>query len=343
MDLQQFRDAAQSLAREAGDTLSAVQDSRRLEEVRVEILGKKGRLAELMRYLGQIPGDQRPEAGKVANDAKVAITDLFSARERVIARRELDARIENERIDITLPGTSPAPGRLHPVTQTLDEIIRVFRSMGFQMATGPEIEDDYHNFTALNIPPDHPARDMHDTFYVKGGHVLRTHTSPVQIRTMQKHKPPVAFIAPGRVYRCDSDVTHSPMFHQVEGFMVDKNITFGHLKGVLGEFAHKMFGEKRGVRFRPSYFPFTEPSAEIDIECIFCGGDGCRVCKDTGWLEILGSGMIHPAVMDNVGYNSEQWQGFAFGMGVERIAMLRHGISDIRLFFENDLRFLRQF
>ncbi|GAB4323129.1 MAG: phenylalanine--tRNA ligase subunit alpha [Candidatus Sumerlaeia bacterium] len=343
MDLQQFRQAARSLAQRAAEALGNVQTSRQLEEARIEFLGKKGHLAELMRQLGRIPAELRPEAGRVANEAKQAIQNHFTEREKVIARRELEARIETERLDITLPGTAIEPGHAHPVSQILDEMTRVFRSMGFQVADGPEIEDDFHNFTALNIPPDHPARDMHDTFYVKGGRLLRTHTSPVQIRTMKRFKPPVAFIAPGRVYRCDSDVTHSPMFHQVEGFMVDRSITFGHLKGVLGEFAHKMFGENVGVRFRPSYFPFTEPSAEMDIECLFCAGEGCRVCKDTGWLEILGAGMIHPVVLENVGYNPEHWQGFAFGMGVERIAMLRFGINDIRLFFENDLRFLRQF
>jgi len=315
----------------------------RLEQVRVAVLGRKSRLTQLMRDVSNLPPDQRPEAGKVVNEVKRTLAEALEQRHSRLEAESRTRQIAGGRVDVTLPGRTAPLGRRHPLMQVLQEIEDIFLSMGFAVALGPEIENDFNNFAALNFPDEHPARDMQDTFYLGGGWLLRTHTSPVQIRTMLAAPPPLAIIAPGRVYRADADVTHSPEFHQVEGLLVDRRITLGDLKGVLQAFAHRMFGAQYRVRFRPSFFPFTEPSAEVDIGCVICGGSGCRVCGSTGWLEILGAGMVHPAVFENVGYDSEKWTGFAFGMGVERIAMLKFGIGDIRLFFENDMRFLSQF
>lgn len=321
-----------------------------IEQLRVETLGRKGRLTSLLRGLRDLPAEERPRAGEQLNRLRQLLEEQIEERLAHVREQDKHRSIREERLDITLPGSRWEPGRVHPLTLVIDEIIDVFLGMGFEIARGPDIEDDYHNFEALNIPKDHPARDMQDTFFVANGMLLRTHTSPVQIRTMEGRKPPFQVIVPGAVYRHDDDATHSPMFHQVEGFMVDRAIAFSDLKGVLTHFLRQMFSDKTGVRFRPSFFPFTEPSAEIDIQCLICGGEGkagdtqaCRVCKGTGWLEILGAGMIDPQVFRFVGYDPETVSGFAFGMGVERIAMLKYGIDDIRLFFQNDLRFLRQF
>ena len=317
-----------------------------LEQLRVEVLGRKGRLTSLLRGLKDLPAEDRPKAGELLNRARQQIEQQLEDRLEALRTEAKERALREERIDITLPGTRWERGHIHPLTLVMDEIIDIFGGMGFEIGRGPEIEDDYHNFEALNIPADHPARDMQDTFFVSNGRLLRTHTSPVQIRTMETRQPPLQVIVPGAVYRHDDDATHSPMFHQVEGFMVDRGIAFSDLKGVLTHFLRQVFSEKAGVRFRPSFFPFTEPSAEIDIQCVICGGDGgrgCRVCKGTGWLEILGAGMIDPEVFRFVGYDAEEVSGFAFGMGVERIAMLKYGIEDIRLFFQNDLRFLKQF
>ena len=291
----------------------------------------------------ELAPEDRPAFGRMVNELKSLVERLLEDKEKELKELEKLKKLESERVDITLPGRLPAIGGVHPITLVMEEIVDVFRSMGFQVAEGPEVEDDYHNFEALNIPPDHPARDMQDTFYIKEGILLRTHTSPVQIRVMTKYPLPIRIIAPGKVYRRDFDVSHTPMFHQVEGLLVDRDVTFAELKGTLEEFARRIFGEGTKVRFRPSYFPFTEPSAEMDIGCVICGGEGCRVCKGTGWLEILGCGMVDPEVFRSVGYDVSQVTGYAFGLGVERIAMLKFGIDDIRLFFENDLRFLRQF
>jgi phenylalanyl-tRNA synthetase alpha chain len=323
--------------------LQRVKTTQELEDLRVAYLGKKGKLTAILKSFGALDVDERPKAGKAANDTKDQAVALLSQKAQELHEKEIILQIETEALDITLPGTIPAPGHFHPIAQVLDEIEEIFVSMGFDIEEGPDIEDDYHNFEALNIPATHPARDMHDTFYVEGGFLLRTHTSPVQIRVMKRKKPPLAIIAPGKVYRVDLDISHSPMFVQVEGLMVDEIISFGDLKGVIEVFLHRLFGESAAIRFRPSYFPFTEPSAEVDIQCVFCRGTGCRICKQSGWLEIMGCGMVHPAVFENVGYDSEKWTGFAFGMGVERISMLKYGINDIRLFYENDLRFLKQF
>jgi phenylalanyl-tRNA synthetase alpha chain len=320
-----------------------------IEQLRIETLGRKGKLTLLLRGLKDLSGDERPRAGEQLNRLRELLEARLQDRLQTVKAREKEKALREESIDVTLPGNRFEPGHIHPLTAVIDEIVDVFWGMGFEIARGPDIEDDYHNFEALNIPKDHPARDMQDTFFVSEGRLLRTHTSPVQIRTMERRKPPLQVIVPGAVYRHDDDATHSPMFHQVEGFMVDRNIAFSDLKGVLTHFLQAIFSEKAAVRFRPSFFPFTEPSAEIDIHCVICGGDGmtqqrqCRVCKGSGWLEILGAGMIDPEVFKFVGYDPERVFGFAFGMGVERIAMLKYGIDDIRLFFENDLRFLRQF
>lgn len=343
MNLNEITDKLNNLLPELNQDLQKASTTEDLDEVRVTYLGKKGRLTSILKSFGQLEPSDRPRAGKAVNEIKEKVIDLISRKAAKLQEKEILQRIETEKLDITLPGVTQSNGRLHPITQVLHEIEDVFETMGFEIETGPDIEDDYHNFEALNIPPEHPARDMHDTFYVRGGYVLRTHTSPVQIRVMQKKKPPLAIIAPGSVYRVDQDVSHSPMFVQVEGLMVDENISFGDLKGVLAEFVHRQFGPEIDVRFRPSFFPFTEPSAEMDIECVLCGGEGCGVCKKTGWLEIMGCGMVHPAVFENVGYNPEEVTGFAFGMGVDRIAMLKFGIDNIRLFYENDIRFLSQF
>ena len=317
-----------------------------IARARAEILSKKGVLGQLLASLRELPAAERPKAGQQVNEVKSRIEAALEAAERRVKRREAEAALEAGRCDVTLPGRRLVRGAPHPIRVVEHDIIRCFESLGFSVAEGPLIEHDGYNFESLNFPEDHPARDMQDTFYVEsaaGDLVLRTHTSPVQIRTMEKTKPPVRIIAPGTVYRSDSDITHSPMFHQVEGLAVDRDITMADLKGLLTEFCRMTFGPGKPVRFRPSYFPFTEPSAEVDIQCVLCGGSGCRVCKESGWLEILGAGMVDPSVFGFVGYDPEEVAGFAFGMGVERIAMLRHGISDIRLFFENDLRFLSQF
>jgi phenylalanyl-tRNA synthetase alpha chain len=320
-----------------------------IEQLRVETLGRKGRLTLLLRGLKDLAADERPRAGEQLNQLRELLEARLQDRLQAVKAREKEKALREESIDITLPGNRWQAGHIHPLTAVIDEIVDVFWGMGFEIARGPDIEDDYHNFEALNIPKDHPARDMQDTFFVSEGRLLRTHTSPVQIRTMERRKPPLQVIVPGAVYRHDDDATHSPMFHQVEGFVVDRDIAFSDLKGVLTHFLQRIFSEKAAVRFRPSFFPFTEPSAEIDIQCVICGGEGmtqqrqCRVCKGSGWLEILGAGMIDPQVFNFVGYDPEQVSGFAFGLGVERIAMLKYGIDDIRLFFQNDLRFLRQF
>lgn len=328
------------------DALSALQDAadeKSLQDVRVRFLGKKGELTDVMKGMRDLSPDERPVIGGMINKVKEQFELLFSERRDVLHQQAISKRLEKEKIDVTLPGRKTFAGHKHPVTLVTEEIVAIFSKLGFVVEEGPEIEQDFYNFEALNIPKDHPARDMQDTFYVTDDLVLRTHTSPVQVRTMLRQQPPVRVIAPGTVYRRDSDLTHSPMFHQIEGFLVDKDITFGDLKGILTHFLKEYFGEKLGVRFRPSFFPFTEPSAEVDIACVMCSGKGCRVCKGTGWLEILGCGMIDPEVFAAVNYDSSIYSGFAFGMGLERIAMLKYGVNDLRLFFENDLRFLRQF
>jgi len=336
-------DNLEALLTQALLALANATDLTSLDDVRVHYLGKKGVFTAQMKELGRLEPDQRREAGQVINQAKEAFQDTLDAKKIELEEAALLARLANERIDVTLAGRGQKVGGLHPVTTTLRRINKIFASVGFQVVEGPEIEDDYHNFEALNIPAHHPARAMHDTFYFDAHRVLRTHTSPVQIRVMESEKPPLKVIAPGRVYRCDSDITHTPMFHQVEGFLVDTNVSFADLKGVVYEFLRAFFEKDIQVRFRPSYFPFTEPSAEVDIECVMCGGEGCRVCSHTGWLEVMGCGMIHPEVFKSVNIDSETYSGFAFGMGVERLAMLRYGINDLRLFFENDLKFLQQF
>ncbi len=328
------------------------QDLQALDRVRVEYLGKKGLISAQMKSLGKLSPEDRPVAGAQINRAKDQVQEAISTRRESLERAAIDARLAAETVDVTLPGRGEHDsGGLHPVTRTLERIEAIFSAAGYRVAEGPEIEDDYHNFEALNIPAHHPARAMHDTFYVddsafaKPGQafVLRTHTSPVQVRVMESTQPPIRIICPGRVYRCDSDLTHTPMFHQIEGLVVDQGISFADLKGTVDEFLKSFFEADVPVRFRPSYFPFTEPSAEVDIGCTQCGGKGCRVCKNTGWLEIMGCGMVHPAVLEASGVDSERYSGFAFGLGVERMAMLRYGVNDLRMFFDNDLRFLRQF
>jgi phenylalanyl-tRNA synthetase alpha chain len=314
-----------------------------LQQLRIKYLGKKGLVTTKLKTLSTVPPDLRPAYGKTVNEVKEYIEEEIKRAESVLKKEEHKKRTLSEAIDITLPGKHTPFGREHPINKMLSEITAVFVSMGFEVEEGPEVELDYYNFEALNMPRNHPARDMQDTFYISEDVVIRTHTSPVQIRVMEKRRPPLKIVAPGKVYRCDADVSHTPMFHQVEGFMVDTDIAFSDLKGVLELFIHSIFGAGTPVRFRPSFFPFTEPSAEVDIGCIFCSGKGCRVCKHTGWLEILGAGMIHPRVFEFVGYDPERYTGFAFGMGVERITMLKYSIDDIRLFYENDLRFLQQF
>ena len=325
------------------EAVAAANDEASLQDVRVGLLGKKGELTAIMKGMGQLSAEDRPIVGALANKVKEEIEALVSARQEILRTAAIESRLSRESIDVTLPGRRQKKGSKHPITLATEEISAIFASLGFGIAEGPEVEKDFYNFEALNIPKDHPARDMQDTFYIGNDVVLRTHTSPVQIRTMLNCEPPVRVIAPGTVYRRDSDITHSPMFHQIEGFLVDRNVTFGDLKGILTTFVNRFFGEGIGVRFRPSFFPFTEPSAEVDMQCVICGGGGCRVCKQSGWLEILGSGMIDPEVFKSVGYDPEKFSGFAFGMGIERIAMLKYGVNDLRLFFENDVRFLEQF
>lgn len=315
-----------------------------LDAVRVHYLGKKGLITEQLKQLGNLPAEQRRDAGQDINQAKQILQTLLAERKTQLENAATDSKLGNEAIDVTLPGRNTMVGGLHPISRTLRRIVKLLEQLGFAVEQGPEIEDEYHNFEALNIPQHHPARAMHDTFYFEGGLLLRTHTSPVQIRAMQRSKPPLRVIAPGRVYRCDSDLTHSPMFHQVEGLLVDNDVSFADLMGTLDIFLRAFFErDDLQTRYRPSYFPFTEPSAEVDIQCVLCLGKGCRVCKQSGWLEVLGSGMVHPEVFRHVGIDSEQYTGYAFGMGVERLAMLRYGVNDLRLFFENDLRFLKQF
>ena len=314
-----------------------------LDAVRVAVLGKKGELTERLKGLGKLPAEERRAAGAAINEAKQRVEAAFDARRAGLEAATLSHELAAGAIDVTLPGRGQAVGGLHPVTRTRLRIEAIFRRAGFSVAEGPEVEDDFHNFEALNIPADHPARAMHDTFYFGDGRLLRTHTSPVQIRAMKLCGVPIRVIAPGPVYRRDSDVTHSPMFHQVEGLVIDEDVSLANLKGMLAGFAEQFFEKPRGLRFRPSYFPFTEPSAEVDIQCVLCDGAGCRICKQTGWLEILGCGMVHPNVLTACGVDPAQWQGYAFGMGIERLAMLRYAVNDLRLFFDNDLRFLAQF
>jgi len=323
--------------------MSNCADPHSAQTCKARYLGKKGAVTMLFRELGSVDPEQRPEFGREINSLKTQLEDEFDKLAEALKRRMLEKEVSQSRLDITLPGSTVLPGHANPLKQVMREVIRIFTGMGFSVFEGPEIETDYHNFEALNVPADHPARDMHDTFYLDDGWLLRTHTSPVQIHVMESHKPPVFMIAPGAAYRRDNDVSHSPMFHQVEGLMVDTHITFSDLKGVLTAFCHEMFGQKKPVRFRPSFFPFTEPSAEVDIQCVICGGTGCRVCKQSGWVEVLGSGMVDPEVFRAVKYDPKKYSGFAFGMGIERIAMLKFGINDIRLFYENDMRFLEQF
>lgn len=333
----------EAILAQALNELAAINDLNELDQIRVQYLGKKGIFTLQMKELGNLDPDQRRSAGQIINQAKDQFQSQLETKKQDLQNAALLQRLASEQIDVTLPGRGQTIAGLHPVTTTLRRITKIFSSVGFKVEEGPEIEDDYHNFAALNIPAHHPARAMHDTFYFDAHTVLRTHTSPVQIRSMETGKPPLKVIAPGRVYRCDSDITHTPMFHQVEGFLVDTDVSFADLKGVVYEFLRAFFEKDIQVRFRPSYFPFTEPSAEVDIECVMCNGEGCRVCSNTGWLEVMGCGMIHPEVFKAVDICSETYSGFAFGMGVERLAMLRYGINDLRLFFENDLKFLDQF
>ncbi len=323
--------------------LKEVESREELTNLKIKYLGRKGIIATELKSLSRLPASERPSFGKIINEIKQFIEQDIEIKENSLKKEELNEQLKAESLDVTLRGKFIPFGSQHPINQTLAEIEHIFTKMGFTIEEGPEVELDYYNFEALNIPKDHPARDMQDTFYISEEVLLRTHTSPVQVRVMEKIRPPFRFIAPGKVYRCDADITHTPMFHQIEGLMVDKNISFSHLKGVLEAFLHRMFGAATPVRFRPSFFPFTEPSAEVDIGCILCSSAGCRVCKGSGWLEILGAGMVNPRVFENVGYNTEEYSGFAFGMGIERIAMLKYSINDIRLFFENDIRFLKQF
>jgi phenylalanyl-tRNA synthetase alpha chain len=332
-----------AVAAEARAAIGRATTSTELEQIRVRFLGRQGELTTLLRSLGTLPVAERPLVGAAANEAKRELETALEQRLAATLEEERRRQREGARVDLTLPGRRPALGSVHPLTRVHDEIVEIFVGLGFSVAEGPEIESDYYNFEALNLPKDHPARDMQDTFYLTEDRLLRTHTSPVQIRTMEAQKPPLRIIVPGKVYRRDADITHSPQFTQFEGLAVDRNISMADLKGTLELFAREMFGPRSKIRFRPSFFPFTEPSAEVDVLCFLCGGEGCRVCKQSGWLEILGSGMVHPQVLRNVGYDPEDVTGWAFGMGVERIAMLKYGVDDIRLFYENDLRFLRQF
>jgi phenylalanyl-tRNA synthetase alpha chain len=338
-----MREKLEALLKDALSELDSSGTEESLQEIRVRYLGKKGALTSIMKGLGEISAEERPAIGQVANKVKDRIEEGFKVKLAIVRDNIKSEKLRKERIDVTLPGRRRPIGTKHPITLVIEELTEIFAGLGFQVAEGPEIELDFYNFEALNIPREHPARDMQDSFYINENTLLRTHTSPVQIRTMLKQAPPVRIIAPGTVYRCDSDATHSPMFHQIEGLLVDKDVTFGDLKGILTIFVNQYFGKGTGVRLRPSFFPFTEPSAEVDIACVMCKGKGCRICKNTGWLEILGAGMVDPEVFRHVMYDSELYTGFAFGMGIERIAMLRYGINDMRLLFENDVRFLEQF
>ena len=332
-----------SLADHARERIEGVDSLDSLESMRVHYLGKKGEVTAQLKTIGSLSHEQKRTFGQEVNQLKNLIGDWIDARKQVLQQDAIAKKLERERVDITQPGRHSEIGKIHPISRTLEKMEGIFNRLGFDVASGPEIEDDYYNFEALNIPADHPARAMHDTFYVDKHTVLRTHTSPVQIRYMHDNEPPIRVIAPGKVFRCDSDVTHTPMFHQLEGLAVDTDITFADLKGILIHFVQEFFEEDLGVRFRPSYFPFTEPSAEVDIGCVFCGGKGCRVCKHTGWIEVLGCGMVHPEVLRHGGIDASKYSGYAFGLGVERLSMLRYGVNDLRLYFDNDLDFLRQF
>ena len=334
----------QKLTADAITKINAADNLEALDQVRVDYLGKKGELTSLLKTLGQLQGEEKKTAGQDINNAKRDLQQAIEQRKQALEAEKLNARLASEKVDVTLPGRGQQAGGLHPVTRTMERIESIFSRLGFSVEQGPEIEDDFHNFEALNIPSHHPARAMHDTFYFDANTLLRTHTSPVQIRHMESDKPPLRIIAPGRVYRCDSDLTHTPMFHQIEGLLVDENVSFADLMGTLADFLKQFFeNDDLQTRFRPSYFPFTEPSSEVDIQCVMCKGEGCRVCSNTGWLEVLGCGIVHPKVFKAVGIDTEKYTGYAFGMGVERLAMLRYGVNDLRLFFENDLKFLRQF
>ena len=332
-----------SLLADALQAIRVAKEEATLDALRVQYLGKKGSFTALLKSLGQLPPDKRPAAGEQINAAKTELQSALEVRKVALVRASLDAKLSSEKIDITLPGRRQNFGGLHPIPITIDRITDIFQSAGYDVAVGPEIEDDYHNFEALNIPAQHPARAMHDTFYVNPGTVLRTHTSPVQVRVMEGGEPPFKMVCPGRVYRCDSDLTHTPMFHQVEGLLIDEEATFADLKGTVVSFLQAFFETDLPVRFRPSYFPFTEPSAEADMGCVACEGRGCRICGNTGWLEVMGCGMVHPKVLEMSNVDTSKYKGFAFGMGVERLAMLRYDVSDLRTYFENDIRFLRQF
>lgn len=338
-----MRDKLEALRASALEALESASSTDEITALRTLYLGRKGRLTEVLRNLKDVPPEDRPALGSLSNTIKAELAERIESLLEARREKAKAEALKGEKLDVTLPGRGVPCGRIHPITQTLEEICAIFLSLGFDIAEGPDVETDYYNFEALNMPKDHPARDMQDTFYVESDIVLRTHTSPVQIRTMEKRRPPVRVISPGKVYRPDLDVSHAPMFHQVEGLLVDRGVTFGDLKGTLTFFLQQLFGKETTLRFRPSFFPFTEPSAEVDIQCVMCAGKGCRVCGQSGWLEILGSGMVDPEVFRAVNYDSEAYTGFAFGLGVERIAMLRYGITDIRLFFENDARFLEQF
>lgn len=338
-----MRKRLEKLKKIAVQDIKAACDEKALNKIKIRYLGRKGSLTHFLKEIGKLSQKERPIIGKLTNEIKRYLEEEIERRSEIIKEKGFKERLKSEWIDTTLDGKKPLIGKSHPITQVLEEITNIFIALGFSVVEGPEIELDYYNFEALNLPKDHPARDMQDTFYVTDDIVLRTHTSSVQIRVMENQKPPVQIIAPGKVYRCDADVTHSPMFYQIEGLMVDKGITFGDLKGILEIFVHSFFGQDTPLRFRPSFFPYTEPSAEVDIGCVICQGKGCRVCSYTGWLEVLGSGMVDPEVFRAVSYDSEELTGFAFGMGIERLAMLKYKIDDIRLFFENDMRFLKQF
>ncbi len=333
----------EALASQARAAIEAAADGAALEQLRVDYLGKKGEITALLKGLGQLSAEERPAAGARINVVKQELQELIGERKADLENSAVAAKLAAETIDVTLPGRGQTTGGVHPITRTMERMEAFFGAIGFEVVEGPEIEDDYHNFEALNIPAHHPARAMHDTFYVDETTVLRTHTSPVQVRVMENNQPPLKVICPGRVYRCDSDLTHTPMFHQVEGLLIDDHSSFADLKGIIVQFLREFFEKDLDVRFRPSFFPFTEPSAEVDIQCVNCGGSGCRVCSHTGWIEVLGCGMVHPKVFEMSGIDPEKYTGFAFGMGVERLAMLRYGVNDLRIFFDNDLRFLEQF
>lgn len=339
-----MKEKLEQIRAQAAAALKNAADERSVDEIRIQFLGKKGELTSILKQMGSLSAEERPKMGQLANEIRGDIENTIAGTMAAMKKRALDRRLEKETIDVTIPGKKPALGRLHPLNSTLNQLIDIFRSMGFDVVDGPEVENDYYNFEALNVPKDHPARDMQDTFYLAENLLLRTQTSATQIRTMEQRKPPIRMICPGRVYRSDEvDATHSPVFHQVEGLVVDKGITMCDLKGTLEQMAHEIYGPETKVKFRPSFFPFTEPSVEVDVSCSECGGKGCRVCKGSGWIEILGAGMVHPRVLKGCGIDPEVYSGFAFGIGLDRLTTTRHKISDIRLLFENDRRFLEQF